>query len=675
MPQIINTNIASLNAQRNLNKNQAANDVALQRLSSGLRINSAKDDAAGLAISTRFESQIRGTNVAVRNAGDAISLAQTAEGALNSITTNLQRVRELAVQSANDTNSKVDRVALQQEVDQLIQEIDKISKQTNFNGKKLLDGSFEKATFQTGANVGETISFGIGKVGVDTLGKAQNDGISSIRGGTEALAAGDLVINGYAVGASQGVDDTLSSGDKAESAIAKAAAINRISDKTGVTAIVNANSVAGGEISTTDTAGNFSINGVEITASVNANLSTRANLEAVASAINEKSAQTGVRAEIASDPSQGITLIADDGRNIIIDDGAADASDLGIGAAETYTGTFTLTSKDGSAISLDSTTGDINANAGLQVGSFSGGNSGVIGNGATGATLESGDLVINGVSVGATFDSQDTASSAKNDQSAIAISAAINAVSDKSGVTAVANENVVQGGAISDGDGKSANITVNGIAVNVSTANGATVAEAQAAVVNAFNSVSGQTGVRAEAFGADSFRLIAEDGRNIIMEGAGGDDAELGLEDDEHFGSVTLQSAGKIELSTLTGNIDRAGFEVGSYGGVESGTTLGNLDISTIAGAETAIKAVDNALATISSKASELGAIQNRFDLTVQNLQATAENLSAANSRIRDADFAAETAALSRSQVLQQAGISVLAQANARPQQVLSLLQ
>src|SRR5690606_2681187 len=192
---------------------------------------------------------------------------------------------------------------------------------------------------------------------------------------------------------------------------------------------------------------------------------------------------------------------------------------------------------------------------------------------------------------------------------------------------------------------------------------------------NAFNSVSGQTGVRAEAFGADSFRLIAEDGRNIIMEDAGGDAADLGLADSSNYGSVTLQSAGKIELTTLTGSIGNAGFEVGSYGGVEDGTTLSNIDITTVAGAEKAMKAVDNALSTISSKASELGAIQNRFDLTVQNLQATAENLSAANSRIRDADFAAETAALSRSQVLQQAGISVLSQANAKPQQVLSLLQ
>src|SRR5690606_19047002 len=179
------------------------------------------------------------------------------------------------------------------------------------------------------------------------------------------------------------------------------------------------------------------------------------------------------------------------------------------------------------------------------------------------------------------------------------------------------------GGTIGDGDGKSGNITVNGIQVNVATANGATVAEAQAAVVNAFNSVSGQTGVRAEAFGADSFRLIAEDGRNIIMEGADGDAADLGLTDSSNYGSVTLQSAGKIELTTLTGNIGNAGFEVGSYGGVEDGTTLSNIDITTVAGAEKAMKAVDNALSTISSKASELGAIQNRFDLTVQNLQAT----------------------------------------------------
>ncbi|MFT7091903.1 MAG: flagellin, partial [Candidatus Azotimanducaceae bacterium] len=147
MPQIINTNIASLTAQRNLNSSQSANRTALERLSSGLRINSAKDDAAGLAISTRFSSQIRGLSVAIRNAGDGISLAQTAEGALDSISSSLQRLRELALQSSNATNSDVDREALNAEAQQLISEITRTGEQTDFNGTNLLDGNFN-ASFQ-----------------------------------------------------------------------------------------------------------------------------------------------------------------------------------------------------------------------------------------------------------------------------------------------------------------------------------------------------------------------------------------------------------------------------------------------------------------------------------------------------------------------------------------------
>lgn len=159
MPQIINTNIASLNAQRNLNVSQNSLSTALQRLSSGLRINSAKDDAAGLAISERMTAQIRGMNQAARNANDGISLAQTAEGALVEIGNNLQRIRELAVQSANATNSEDDRDALQKEVDALVAEIDRVANQTSFNGTKLLDGSFASQVFQVGANEDETIDF------------------------------------------------------------------------------------------------------------------------------------------------------------------------------------------------------------------------------------------------------------------------------------------------------------------------------------------------------------------------------------------------------------------------------------------------------------------------------------------------------------------------------------
>ncbi|HWK54175.1 MAG TPA: flagellin domain-containing protein [Hyphomicrobiales bacterium] len=182
MPQVISTNIASLNAQRNLNKSQNALSTSLQRLSSGMRINSAKDDAAGLAISERFTAQIRGLNQAVRNSNDGISLAQTAEGALGEVTNNLQRIRELAVQSANATNSSSDRVAMQKEVAELISEIDRVATQTNFNGVKLLDGSFTAQAFQVGANVGETIS-------VSSIVNATKDGLGLGTGGTTLSVA------------------------------------------------------------------------------------------------------------------------------------------------------------------------------------------------------------------------------------------------------------------------------------------------------------------------------------------------------------------------------------------------------------------------------------------------------------------------------------------------------
>src|SRR5688572_30212608 len=160
MPQVITTNVAALTAQRNLNNSQSALATSLQRLSSGLRINSAKDDAAGMAIAQRFTTQINGLSVAQRNANDGISLAQTAEGALSEVTTNLQRIRELSVQSANSTNSASDRSTLDQEVQQRLQEIDRIASTTAFNGQKILDGSFGNAAFQVGANVGETINVG-----------------------------------------------------------------------------------------------------------------------------------------------------------------------------------------------------------------------------------------------------------------------------------------------------------------------------------------------------------------------------------------------------------------------------------------------------------------------------------------------------------------------------------
>ncbi|RDH43564.1 flagellin [Zooshikella ganghwensis] len=675
MPQVINTNLASLSAQRYLDISQSAKEQAMQRLSSGLRINSAKDDAAGLAISTRFTSQIRGTTVAIQNANNGISLAQTAEGALNSIASNLQRVRELALQSANGSNTDIDRDALNQEVQQLVAEIQSVADKTNFNGKNLLDGSFSNALFQTGANLGDTISVSIERTSTDSLGTALEAGISSTLTGNSQLNAGDLVINGIAVGASSGSDDTSSTNYQERGAIAKAAAINKISEQTGVIAKVNAATIAGGTYANTDDkTGQITINGVTIDLVTDNALSTEANLEAVVTAINEKSGQTGVVASFDGNATTGITMVAEDGRNVDIQNVSGNASaDFGLATGNTtYFGTFTLISQDGEDISIDSTTGNID-NAGLEVGSFSGVNGGSVGDNVTSTALSIGDLVINGVAVGASLTSFDSSSTTGNAASAIAKAAAINAVSEKSGVTAKANATIVTGGTITTGTAQSGNVVINGVDIQIAYGANDSASDIQNTIINAVNSKSGQTGVKAEAFGS-TFRLTADDGRNIDVS-AINTVANAGFSVATTYSSVSLTSAGQFTLTSNTGSISRAGFQIGTFGGQEAGQLLNDLDISTLSGANDALISIDNAISKVSEQISALGALQNRFLSTVSNLSVNSENLSAANSRILDADFAAETAEMSRATVLQQAGISVLAQANAQPQQVLSLLQ
>lgn len=672
MPQIINTNLPSLNAQRNLNKSQNAQNTALQRLSSGLRVNSARDDAAGLAISTRFDTQVRGLNVAIRNANDGVSLAQVAEGALGAMTDNLQRIRELALQSANDTNTDIDREALDAEVQQLLAEIKAVSENANFNGRKLLDGSFTTATFQTGANEGETISFGIARATVNSLGTAVTNGISSDVAGNTAsdLAAGDLVINGSAVGASTSADDSSSITLAAASAIAKVAAINRVSAESGVTATVNKNFIGGNLIGADAAAATVTINGISVAVTLSGSTADVRSAQ-MAAAINAVAGQTGVRAVIAEDDDGGINLVADDGRNIML---AGNVDNAGIGAAGIYAGSYTLTSKDGSAINITSDSGSVRAHAGFEVGEYSGTNSGVIAAGGlvggTGLTaMAEGDLVINGVPVGATDATMDTASTSLAATSAIAKAAAINKVSEKTGVTADIIATRIVGTAI--GAVAAATIAINGAATLAISAQANIGLQVQA-IVDAVNSIAGQTGVRAEVLDGDQYELIADDGRNIEIEiGAGGG----GLVAGTTAGGVSLRGAGTIELATNTGNIGNSGFTVGEYGGAESGTLIEDLDITSVDNALKALKSVDNALATINVQRARLGAIQNRFESSINNQAIAQENLSAATSRIKDADFAAETAALSRAQVLQQAGISILGQANALPQQVLSLLQ
>jgi flagellin len=375
MPQIINTNIASLNAQRNLDKSQSSNQQALQRLSSGLRINSAKDDAAGLAISTRFTSQIKGLNVAVRNAGDGIALAQTAEGALGSMNDSLQRIRELAVQSSNATNSDVDREALQSEVDQLVSEITRTSEETDFNGRKLLDGSFS-ASFQVGANAGQSIDVSIAQLTTDKLGSSASAGISA-RGSDTGIQNGDLVINGTAIAASTAGDDTASTNNASASAISKVAAINRATGDTGVTAEVLTNVVGGAVQTAASTTGSVTINDVEINVATGG-VDASSDRTAVVAAINAKSEQTGVRAVDSESDASGIRLEAADGRNIEMSfGGTITAASTGLnggdsGTGGTFEGGFTLNSKLGGEITIKSSTGDL-ANTGLVEGTYQGG--------------------------------------------------------------------------------------------------------------------------------------------------------------------------------------------------------------------------------------------------------------------------------------------------------------
>lgn len=507
MAQVINTNIASLNAQRNLNTSQSSLATSLQRLSSGLRINSAKDDAAGLAISERFTTQIRGLNQAVRNANDGISLAQTAEGALGEITSNLQRIRELAVQSANSTNSASDRAALDAEVQQRLAEIERIGTQTAFNGLKVLDGSFGTSQFQIGANAGETISVNLSQgAKASQIGQIATS-TSSAEVTTTALSGSSTITVGTASAVTIGASVAGSgAGQTAGSAFAKVQAIN-----------------------------NASVPGLTATAATNIELN--------------------VAAVTASD---------------------TDTFQLTINGTDIFNTTFDATTA-AAGLSAQQITDAINAQSD---------NTGVT------ASLNGGDLLL-------------SASDGRN----IAIGQTV------TGGTA---------GGVATGDGADA-VAVNGVTFY------------QGTIGTAANATSTAT----DATAVNGGRITLSATENITITGDG---------DDLGFGSANLT----ISLDT---------------------TTLDTIDVTSVVNANSALLRTDAALTKISELRGSLGAIQNRFESTIANLSTTSENLTASRSRIQDADFAAETANLTRGQILQQAGVAMLAQANSLPNNVLSLLR
>jgi flagellin len=622
MALTVNSNISSLNAQRNLNSSQNALTTSLQRLSSGLRINSAKDDAAGFAIAERFTAQIRGNDQAARNANDGISLAQTASGDLDQIGANLQRVRELAVQASNASNSASDRASLSNEANQLIAEIDRVAKNSSFNGTKLLDGSFTAKTFQIGANSSSSDQIAIDSISsarTGALGVGSGSSYSTVKSGSEVkagvLAAGDLTINGKNVAGS--VADGVSFIGSAASGIAKAAAINAVSGDTGVIATVAATSVTGTTI-TAFTAigdGDVAINGVNIGAISVATTAAERGSQ-MSAAINAKSDQTGVTATY--DRTTGaVALNAADGRNITV----------GSMGATSITGTSVATAAQaanvtglGSATTVGSTVAGSTTATIAVAGTTTHSTISLSSQGSAGITLGSGG----GTGIGAG--------------------------------TALVDLTSGTFGAISAGD-----IKINGVAIG-SVASGGTVAASQGTnLQDAINAVTAQTGVTASVAAGKLTLTSTTGGIEVEMKGTA-TAANTGFAS----GTTTIAGAG------LTAANFTAGLKTAT---ATAGAGVSSLNLTTAAGALAALDTIDAAINTVAKTQGALGAYQNRFESTIASLQTTSENLTASRSRIKDADFAKETAALSRAQVLQQAGTAILAQANQSSQGVLSLLR
>ena len=728
---VINTNISALTAQSGQRAANKGLMTAMERLSSGLRINSAKDDAAGLAISQRMTAELRGLRVASRNASDGISLAQTAESAMSSVTNSLQRMRELAVQSANGIYGSSDRQALQAEVKQLIEEIDTVATRTNFNGIKLLDGSAKSLLLQTGSRAGETVALNIASARAGELGTGRTAALTGTGafeataanlGANQALLAGDLVINGVTIGSSLEADDSLSSAEKAGSALARAGAINRATAETGVRAEVGATVMTGSAMTASAATGTVTVNGIT-TASISTTANAAESRQLVVAAINAISGQTGVTAIDTSDNNGGIRLEAADGRNVIVSLDTLTAAQTGLKTGA-QSGTVSLVSENGQPISIssaDSATARI-SRSGFQAGTFERGVStvssdtrAVATNAATIRTLNNGDLSINGVAIRAATDSDDSfsstaAQSSSKSASAIAIAAAVNASSAETGVTATAEAVTLRATTTATTLTGAADLNINGVTISVQGLAATDSAQARRdKVAEAINNFSGMTGVTARDNGLGGLDLTAADGRNVSVASltGGATAAELGLGGttvagsnnafaitavadlsdlttgavNTAYGTVRLQSSQAIEVSAgslgygAASNFTSLGFEENSYGADRGGLKIRDLDISTQQGATAALDAIDEALKSVNLDRANLGAAQNRLEATLQNIESNSNNLVASRSRITDADFATETTELSRSQVLGQAAQAMLAQANQAGQQVLQLLR
>ncbi|HDS0918730.1 TPA: flagellin [Pseudomonas putida] len=567
MALTVNTNITSLGVQKNLTRASDALGTSMSRLSSGLKINSAKDDAAGLQIANRLTSQVKGLAVGVKNANDGISIAQTAEGAMQESTNILQRMRELALQSANGSNSDDDRASLQQEFTALTGELNRIASTTTFGGRNLLDGSFGSTSFQVGANANETISFGMSNLSATGLkGTYSEANVAGVATQMKASVTGSL---NYQAGGLYTADTT--------------------NDQT------------------------LTVAGTDITIAAS---STAAQ---AISAINAKTADTGVTAKL-DDAGTGIIMSS---KKAFTTSATANGLIAGVSTTEATAAKTTALNND-AVININGT--DIALTAGDTLGGatsvVSKINAQTAATGVTASLSSDGRLQLDSVTAAGVATGK-------------AITLGDGAGADGPGTLAALG---LSAGTTETKLTANTSLNINGVEVKFN--QGSTMDE----IISSINSAStGVTASKVTTAGADKISLFSDKDIKISEGSAGTGLAMLGL-------------------------------TAGSTTAAAQNTTMSDLSILTADASQQAVQALDSAIQQVDSQRAQLGAVQNRFNSTVSNLQSISENSTAARSRVQDADFAAETAELTKQQTLQQASTAILSQANQLPSSVLKLL-
>ena len=733
---VINTNVKALMANASLQANERPLSVAMEQMSTGKRINSSRDDAAGMAIASWMNAEIRSLNQAVRNAGDAVSLLQTADGATAEISNMLQRMREISVLSVNDTFNGVQRGFMDMEFQQLKKQIVQIANNTEWNGFPILNGS-------TGVPIGHQSK----ATGTGTFGTSLAE--------LPAISATDMSINGIAIGIPSASDDAVTnwaagSDSRASSAIARAAAINAKTPTTGVRAIAQPTLLTGTAmvVGTAVYTGTLTINGKSTTISTVISDTSRTR-DQIVRAINAMTPDTGVIAKDTGQDVNGILLTATDGRNIQVTLASTDtnfAARTGLKAG-IQTGGIALTTERDNPLKITSPSGYI-SRWGLSTGDFSAPTTramvlqrSVSSPNTTYIPLNAGDLVINGFAIRATVDSDDAVSVAKSGvgsidssdkrSSAIALAMAINDRQSQTNVTALAQGPLLQGVAMTMANGATT-FMINNSTVSVTLSAGQTAAQRLSAVLTAVNAGVDTHGVKATLNDLGGVNLTTVDGRNLSIQiglGAGMSNADLGLNAGipsssvappgyrTYYGSVTLESRQPFTMTpgvngySSTSNFKALGFLEGHYGfestgqlsfqvgarryqtinidmpdfGSQGGLTglitadaqLGTpiVGIATPESATKSIELLDRVMQKVNESRATMGAVTNRLNHAMDNITNVSMNTRNSRSKIEDTDYSLASSDLARAQIIQQAATAVLAQANASQQIVLKLLQ